>query len=176
MGQGVKLFGDGFAFWYTKDKPRDGPVLGSADEYTGLGLMFDTYDNEQISSRPHPYITAFLNDASKFNHEEMVKSTTSGGCSLRFRKRYDEENAKTTGLSPPSTSLVKITYDAISKRLHVETDLLKNGQWKECTMLENVELPSGYYFGLSASTGHLADNHDIFGLTIRVPTEVFEFI
>lgn len=31
-GAGVKLFGDGFAFWYTKDNKKDGPVFGNQDD------------------------------------------------------------------------------------------------------------------------------------------------
>ena len=44
-GQGKHLFGDGFAFWYTKEKGQTGPVFGSKDYFTGLGIFFDTYSN-----------------------------------------------------------------------------------------------------------------------------------
>lgn len=44
-GQGKHLFGDGFAFWYTKEKGQVGPVFGSKDYFTGLGIFFDTYSN-----------------------------------------------------------------------------------------------------------------------------------
>ena len=60
-GKGKDLFGDGFAFWYTKhrgpfgkpvavDLPllhtlSAGPIFGSADYFTGLGIFFDTYSN-----------------------------------------------------------------------------------------------------------------------------------
>ena len=37
-----------------------------------------------------------------------------------------------------------------------------------CMSVADVHLPRGLYFGLSASTGHLADNHDIISM------EVFE--
>ncbi|KAJ3398370.1 hypothetical protein HDV05_002581, partial [Chytridiales sp. JEL 0842] len=39
------MVGDGFAFWYTKDRATEGPVFGSGDEFTGLGIFFDTYSN-----------------------------------------------------------------------------------------------------------------------------------
>jgi mannose-binding lectin 2 len=39
-------FGDGFAFWYTKDKHELGPVLGSKDFFHGLGIFFDTFNNK----------------------------------------------------------------------------------------------------------------------------------
>jgi mannose-binding lectin 2 len=39
------LFGDGFAFWVTKEKEVIGPVFGSKDKFNGLGVFFDTYAN-----------------------------------------------------------------------------------------------------------------------------------
>jgi mannose-binding lectin 2 len=44
-GSGKTLFGDGFAMWYTKDRSELGPVFGSRDYFTGLGVFFDTYSN-----------------------------------------------------------------------------------------------------------------------------------
>lgn len=67
-GHGKDLFGDGFAFWYTKEKGKlgeplcltfhhlflsydhqqcvsTGPVFGNTDYFTGLGVFFDTYSN-----------------------------------------------------------------------------------------------------------------------------------
>ena len=41
-----KWGGEGFAFWYTKDHAREGPVLGNQDQWTGLAVIFDTYDND----------------------------------------------------------------------------------------------------------------------------------
>lgn len=31
-GAGVKLFGDGFAFWYTESNKKEGPVFGNQDD------------------------------------------------------------------------------------------------------------------------------------------------
>ena len=60
-GAGKQLFGDGFAFWYTKERNElgcygnyyrsvcyfiaTGPILGNRDFFTGLGIFFDTYSN-----------------------------------------------------------------------------------------------------------------------------------
>jgi hypothetical protein len=35
------------------------------------------------------------------------------------------------------------------------------GHWVPC-ITHHESLPKGYYFGLSAATGHLTDNHDVF--------------
>ena len=39
------LFGDGFVFWYAKDRNQLGPVFGSKDFFHGLGIFLDTYSN-----------------------------------------------------------------------------------------------------------------------------------
>ena len=36
--------------------------------------------------------------------------------------------------------------------------------WKPCFSVDGVHLPTGYYFGVSAATGDLSDNHDVTGL------------
>lgn len=46
----------------------------------------------------------------------------------------------------------------------VSTDLEGKNAWKECFKVENVLLPTGYFFGASATTGDLSDNHDIISI------------
>merc|ERR1711922_24642 len=36
--------------------------------------------------------------------------------------------------------------------------------WKSCFSVDGVHLPTGYFFGVSAATGDLSDNHDVTGL------------
>lgn len=33
--------------WLTKQRMTEGPVFGSVDNFEGLGVFFDTYDNER---------------------------------------------------------------------------------------------------------------------------------
>lgn len=33
--------------WLTKQRMTEGPVFGSVDRFEGLGIFFDTYDNER---------------------------------------------------------------------------------------------------------------------------------
>ncbi|CAH2233816.1 jg22498 [Pararge aegeria aegeria] len=48
--------------------------------------------------------------------------------------------------------------------LIVSTDLEGKNAWKECLRVEKVLLPTGYYYGASATTGDLSDNHDIIAI------------
>lgn len=40
-----------FAVWLTKQRATIGPVFGSVDRFEGLGVFFDTYDNERARVR-----------------------------------------------------------------------------------------------------------------------------
>lgn len=48
--------------------------------------------------------------------------------------------------------------------LTVSTDLEGKNAWKECFKVHNVLLPTGYFYGASATTGDLSDNHDIIAI------------
>lgn len=48
----------------------------------------------------------------------------------------------------------------------VSTDIANKLGWKQCFLVVDVKLPTGYYIGISATTGDLSDNHDI--LSIRL--------
>ncbi len=40
--------------------------------------------------------------------------------------------------------------------IQIYTDILGTGQWKECMSVDGVQLPTGYYFGITAATGDLS--------------------
>lgn len=56
------------AFWYTSSKgDYNGPVFGSSDKWTGLGVFFDSFDND--GKHNNPYIMGVVNDGSQvFDH------------------------------------------------------------------------------------------------------------
>ncbi len=45
-------------------------------------------------------------------------------------------------------------------------DAKNRHEWETCFVASDVDLPAGYYFGVSAATGDLADNHDIISLQV----------
>lgn len=48
----------------------------------------------------------------------------------------------------------------------MSTDVEQKGMWKECYTVDEVHLPTGYYFGFSAATGDLSDAHDIISVRL----------
>jgi len=41
------------------------------------------------------------------------------------------------------------------------------GAWELCTGPFKIDLPPLYYFGFSAATGGLSDNHDLMAMTVN---------
>lgn len=58
------------AFWFTEHKGgNDGAVFGGADQWQGLAVIFDSFDND--NKHNNPYIMAMVNDGTKvFDHQK----------------------------------------------------------------------------------------------------------
>ncbi|GBP27712.1 VIP36-like protein [Eumeta japonica] len=150
-GKGKDLFGDGFAIWYVKDRMQTGPVFGSKDHFSGLAVILDTYSNHNgAHNHQHPYISAMINNGTlHYDHDRDGTHTQLAGCEAKFRN-YNHNTH------------ISIVYK--DDTLKVSTDLEGKNAWKECLIVEKVLLPTGYYFGISATTGDLSDNHDILAI------------
>lgn len=142
-----RLGADGIAFWFTESKTPEGPVFGAADQWRGLGVFFDSFDNDGKGN--NPYIMAMLNDGSKiYDHNSDGSSQQIGGCLRDFRNK-------------PFPVRARIEYYN-----HVLTVFIHSGntnnedEYELCLRAENVYLPQYGHFGLSAATGGLADDHD----------------
>uniref|UniRef100_A0A3P9A1V4 L-type lectin-like domain-containing protein n=1 Tax=Esox lucius TaxID=8010 RepID=A0A3P9A1V4_ESOLU len=153
-GQGKKnLNGDGLAIWYTKERMQKGPVFGNQDLFTGLGLFVDTYPNEEKQlERIFPYVLAMVGNGSiSYDHERDGRPTELGGCSAMVRNLKHD-------------TFLFIRY--VRRRLTVMMDTDGQHEWRDCLDIPGVRLPQGYYFGASAITGDLSDNHDVISLKV----------
>ncbi|KAH0956312.1 hypothetical protein HN011_008084 [Eciton burchellii] len=152
-GKGKELFGDGFVIWYAKERMKAGPVFGSQDYFQGLAIIVDTYSNHNGQhNHQHPYISAMVNNGSlHYDHDRDGTHTQLSGCEAKFRNvEYDTH--------------IAIKYER--NILSVFTDISNKMAWKECFIVDEIRLPTGYYIGISGTTGDLSDNHDI--LSIRL--------
>ena len=67
-----RIGADGLAFWYTAARGVEGPVYGSNDQWIGLGVFFDSFDND--NKHNNPYIMAMTNDGTKnFDHQVQLE-------------------------------------------------------------------------------------------------------
>ncbi|ORY05648.1 the carbohydrate recognition domain of complex with Mcfd2 [Basidiobolus meristosporus CBS 931.73] len=138
--------GNGLAFWYTKESAQSGPIYGSRDQWDGLAIFFDTFDPK--ANRYTPFVSAFLNDgALKISQISEKNSKMFAGCHKDYR------NSK-------GPVYAKLSYYDYTLTLSIDT--VEKGQaYIKCFEASDIELPTGYYFGFSASTSELADDHDI---------------
>ncbi|WWC94695.1 hypothetical protein V866_001543 [Kwoniella sp. B9012] len=157
-GKAHNMFGDGFAMWITKDRAQEGPVFGSVDYFTGLGIFFDTYANSRHSYQ-WPRITSMLGDGkTKYDHDHDNEANELAGCSENFRRQGD------------TPTKARLTYIK-GKTLQLKLQTKHVNDWKLCFETP-VDLPESPYIGFTAATGDVSDNHDIvaintFSATLR---------
>lgn len=78
-GKGKDLFGDGFAFWYARDRMISGAVFGSKDLFSGLAIIVDTYSNHNgPHNHQHPYISGII-------IKPLIKFTLTNDCFMRLQ-------------------------------------------------------------------------------------------
>lgn len=132
----------------------------------------DTYKNDEHSQFPHPFISLVLNDGAK-----SVTQTPVAGCTFGAR------HASTQGGHRRHFPLhvivtLRIEYNSYTQTLSVKylTSSTLDGalnpaldaEWSDCFSYSEVttELESGWFWSVTASTGDLTDNHDIYGLKL----------
>ncbi|XP_045483066.1 protein ERGIC-53 isoform X1 [Harmonia axyridis] len=144
-----RIGADGLAFWFTQSKGAyDGEVFGSSDRWVGLGLFFDSFDND--NKHNNPYIMAVVNDGTKnFDHQNDGTTQAIAGCLRDFRNK-------------PFPTRARIEYYQNILTVLFNNGMTNNEQdYEMCFRAENVYLPKNGYFGVSAATGGLADDHDV---------------
>jgi len=157
-----RIGADGLALWFTQAKGVEGDVFGSSDQWNGLGIFFDSFDNDGLQN--NPYISAVVNDGTKsFNHQSDGRDQQIAGCLKDFRNK-------------PYPVKAKVEYFKNVLTVSISNGLSKDDNYEICLRSENIFLPSTGYFGMSAATGGLADDHDVlafntFSLTDPVEKE-----
>ncbi|XP_053683342.1 protein ERGIC-53 [Sabethes cyaneus] len=160
-----RIGADGLAFWYTAEKgDYNGDVFGSSDQWVGLGIFFDSFDND--NKHNNPYISAVLNDGTKkFDHQNDGSTQLLSGCLRDFRNK-------------PFPTRAKIEYYNNILTVLFHNGMTNNDQdYEMCFRAENVVLPKNGHFGISAATGGLADDHDVFHFlttSLHIPGQIKE--
>ncbi|XP_075697163.1 protein ERGIC-53 [Rhinoderma darwinii] len=143
-----RIGADGLAIWYTATQGLDGNVYGAADSWNGLGIFFDSFDND--GKKNNPVILAVGNNGKLvFDHQNDGTTQALASCQRDFRNK-------------PYPVRARITY--YKKTLTV---MINNGftpdkeDYEFCAKVDNMILPQQGFFGISAATGGLADDHDV---------------
>jgi mannose-binding lectin 2 len=160
-GQGRSWFGDGIGFWLTHGgKFQNGENHGYIDKYYGIGILLDTFKNIEHKGG-HKDVTLQINDGTKTLDD--LNEETKIGCDAALR--YHSKSASFDPVFSASRLRVKIKENKID----IEIDPHSDGTWTSCYTGElpfSKEWLTKASIGLTASTGSLADNHDILSLHV----------
>uniref|UniRef100_A0A672YYN3 Lectin, mannose-binding, 1 n=1 Tax=Sphaeramia orbicularis TaxID=375764 RepID=A0A672YYN3_9TELE len=136
-----RMGADGLAVWFTTAQGLDGPVYGAADHWNGVGVFFDSFDNDGKKNNP-----AILIVGNNGNLIMTIKSNfiDSFQSVILFHSHYVEAQL--------SLSLSLQDYEF-------------------CAKVDNIVIPREGFFGISAATGGLADDHDVLSFLVFSLTE-----
>lgn len=147
----TSLGGDGLAFWLTsRQLPFGGPVMGApAEGVRGLGLLFDTFDNDGDRNNPAVHVV-FADKDTQEGDLDPTKDFPSrvASCVVDFRNTAANDVVD-----------VALSYKAEERTLRVSLTSSRAAQ--ECAALTDLSIPTGYFMGFTSHTGQLADNHDL---------------
>ncbi|RHY61566.1 hypothetical protein DYB38_004696 [Aphanomyces astaci] len=167
-GQGERWFGDGLALWVTTE-PRhvDGDNHGFKETYTGFGIIVDTFVNAEQAGG-HKDVTFVVNDGTKSLDDINYSPDGKKGCDAK-NLRYHAKSASFSASG--SMSRVKLSF--ANNFVNIQIDPTNSGFWSPC-FEDTVQLPPTWFsqatIGLTATTGSLADTHDVIAL------ELYEYV
>ncbi|RQM22339.1 hypothetical protein B5M09_008870 [Aphanomyces astaci] len=167
-GQGERWFGDGLALWVTTE-PRhvDGDNHGFKETYTGFGIIVDTFVNAEQAGG-HKDVTFVVNDGTKSLDDINYSPDGKKGCDAK-NLRYHAKSASFSASG--SMSRVKLSF--ANNFVSIQIDPTNSGFWSPC-FEDTVQLPPTWFsqatIGLTATTGSLADTHDVIAL------ELYEYV
>lgn len=153
-----RMGADGLAVWYTTGQGLTGPVYGAADQWNGVGIFFDSFDNDGKKNNPAVLIVG-NNGNLVYDHPNDGSTQALGTCLRDFRNK-------------PYPVRARITY--YKKTLTV---MINNGftpdkeDFEFCARVDNMVIPAEGFFGISAATGGLADDHDVLSFLLFRLTE-----
>ena len=146
------LGGDGFAFWFVERPEMLGAVYGSTDYWTGLGLFFDTFNNDNLGSSP--LISAVYNDGTqRFDYASDGATQALQTCSFDFRNH-----------AQPTAARIRYERKKLTVEIAVNRDSNDQHLFRSCIDVDSLELGTDKFFGVTAHTGDVADNHDVVSL------------
>ncbi|XP_074140984.1 protein ERGIC-53-like [Sminthopsis crassicaudata] len=136
------LGAEGMAVWYTRDRGQSGPALGAPAFWDGVGILFDSFDND---AQNNPVIQILANDGQvPYDHLRDGGGQVLGSCLWDFRNR-------------PYPFRARISYWEEKLQVSVSNGFTTQGAIDEvCAEVGPLLLPAGGYFGVSAATGTLA--------------------
>lgn len=163
-GQAARWYGDGIGLWITEaNNYMEGNNHGFVEKYNGVGVVFDTFVNSDHKGG-HKDVSVYVNDGNR--DSDYFNDNPKMGCNVPSIRYHEKNDAFKPSVN---ASRAKIVID--NSQFTVEMDPYNVGDWIPCYSQDLASvLRPGFLgrstIGLTASTGSLADNHDILSLLI----------
>ncbi|CUG89258.1 lectin, putative, partial [Bodo saltans] len=142
---------DGMALWIVDDIPTQrGGLFGHPHEFHGVGIVFDSYDNDRYRDNPAVHVLYNAKGEHKdYNTQSDFRGQSSGNCYFDYRNT-----------PKPTLASARIRYQDNTLTVSISKSAEKGEVL--CATVTGVELNSGDYFiGFTAETGGISDHHDI---------------
>ncbi|KAJ8402348.1 hypothetical protein AAFF_G00368370 [Aldrovandia affinis] len=81
-----RMGADGLAVWFTSEQGLEGPVYGAADTWNGVGIFFDSFDNDGKKNNPAILIVG-NNGKLVYDHQNDGTTQALGTCLRDFRNK-----------------------------------------------------------------------------------------
>ncbi|XP_076844957.1 protein ERGIC-53 [Brachyhypopomus gauderio] len=149
---------DGLAIWFTSSQGLEGPVYGAADQWNGVGIFFDSFDNDGKKNNP-AIVVVGNNGKLVYDHQNDGSTQALGTCLRDFRNK-------------PYPIRAKIIYYQKTLTIWINNGFTPEKEdYEFCTKVDNMIIPHVGFFGISAATGGLADDHDVLSFLLFRLTE-----
>ncbi|XP_006888447.1 PREDICTED: protein ERGIC-53-like [Elephantulus edwardii] len=136
----------GMAVWYTQGRGQVGSVLDGTASWHGVAILFDSSAEDTQNS---PVIRVLASDGHTPSEERGDRpSQVLGSCHRDFRNR-------------PYPIKARITYWGQQLRVSLNSGLTPSDPDEVCVNVGPLLLAPGGFFGISAATSTLADDHDV---------------
>ncbi|OBA21469.1 concanavalin A-like lectin/glucanase [Metschnikowia bicuspidata var. bicuspidata NRRL YB-4993] len=145
-----KLLPDGMAVWFTADPLPLGDVFGVQNNFKGLGIFMDTFQNGRRGG--FPLVNAQYSSSSLF-YDKHTDGMDSMIASCLPKPIVNPALGKTR------MRIVHTRNGYLSVDFNHDPD--QSSEWKNCFSVMDVVLPEKFYIGISAETGELYENVDI---------------
>lgn len=153
-----RMGADGLGVWFTSEQGLDGPVYGASDQWNGVGVFFDSFDNDGKKNNP-AIIVVGNNGKLVYDHQNDGSTQALGTCLRDFRNK-------------PYPIRAKITYYKQTLTVMINNGFTPDkNDYEFCTKVDNMIVPLQGFFGISAATGGLADDHDVLSFLLFSLTE-----
>jgi len=162
-GQGQHFFGDGLALWLSADRAfRAGAFHGADPRFAGVAVVADTFRNDEAAAA-HRDLALVASGGGAADAAALLEGAAGCDASVRYHENRGD-------FSVDRSSRVRLAVAAGTATLAV--DAANDGTWVECAAVALPPALDGAWLrrahvGVTASTGQLADNHDVLALAVR---------